>query len=50
MYRRLVHFLGYHISEFVLANVETGIQHQAQKYRGQIARSLIQEGWIQEGL
>ncbi|CDW91723.1 UNKNOWN [Stylonychia lemnae] len=49
VFKRVIHFISYHISEHVLAKDDpTGIK--TKKYRGQIARSLINEGWIQEEL
>lgn len=40
VFRRMVHFITYHISEYVLAQSDlNGVK--TQKYRGQIARSLI---------
>ena len=40
MYKRMIQFISFHISEIVLAHLPN-TEHKTQKYRGQIARSLI---------
>lgn len=49
MFKRINHFISYHVSEYVIADQESSGK-KTQKYRSQIARSLIVEGWIQEAL
>lgn len=38
MYKRMIQFISFHISEYVLANNHSV---KSQKYRRQIAKSLI---------
>jgi len=49
MFRRMIHFISYHISETVLAQQKNS-GSKTQKYRTSIAKSLIDEGWTQEAL
>ena len=46
MFKRMIHFITYHISEYVLASSSSESEgNSTQKYRTQMARSMLQEGW-----
>ena len=45
MFKRMIHFITYHISEYVLASSSESEGNSTQKYRTQMARSMLQEGW-----
>lgn len=48
-YRRMLLFINQHISEYVLRDQPIHAP-QTQKIRKDIAKALLSEGWIQEGL
>ncbi len=45
MFKRMIHFINHNVAEFVFANQP---QHasQAQKLRKDIAKSMLNDGWI----